>query len=271
MTTLTTPTLTAGTLASTDTGAVRGARADQPALLFVPGWCGDRTVFDDLLTRSDPGRRALSVDLPGHGDSPDRGDYGYAELLDALVATVERAGLERVVPVALSHAGWAALDLRERLGADRVPGIVLLDWMVLGTPPGFADALAGLRSPAWSEVRAGLFEMWTTGIEVPELHSYVAAMGGYGEAHWHRAGREIAARFAAQPVPLEALATLQPCPALHVYAQPADDAVLRAQQAFAEQNPWFEAVRLDARSHFPMFEVPDEMADAIESFVTRLT
>ena len=95
---------------------------------------------------------------------------------------IDRAGLERVVPVALSHAGWAALDLRERLGADRVPGVVLLDWMVLGTPPGFDDALAGLQSPAWADVRAGLFEMWTTGVDVPALDAYVASMGGYGAA-----------------------------------------------------------------------------------------
>jgi pimeloyl-ACP methyl ester carboxylesterase len=257
-------------LALTDTGDPVGAAADAPTLLFVPGWCGDRDVFDSLLARSAPARRAVSVDLPGHGGTPAIGDYGYAELLDALVATVEHAGLGRVVPVALSHAGWAALDLRERLGADRVPGVVLLDWMVLGTPPGFADALAGLQSPGWTEVRAGLFEMWTSGIDNPTLHTYVASMGGYGQAHWHRAGREIAARFAARPVPLQSLLALQPCPTLHVYAQPGDDAVLRAQQEFATTHPWFAVTRLEASSHFPMFEVPDEMATTIESFVAKL-
>jgi hypothetical protein len=41
--------------------------------------------------------------------------------------------------------------------------------MVLGTPPGFADALAGLQSPAWAEVRAVLVGMWTDGVDVPEL------------------------------------------------------------------------------------------------------
>ncbi len=250
-----------------------GVAADLPALLHVPGWCGDRDVFDALLSRN-PGRRAVSVDLPGHGDSADPvtggGDFGYAEVLDALVATIDHLGLDRVVPVALSHAGWAAIDLRERLGADRVPGVVLLDWMVLGTPPGFADALSGLQSPAWSDVRAGLFGMWTSGLDVPGLHEYVASMGTYGQPHWSRAGREIAARFGDCPVPLAALDALQPCPTLHVYAQPGDDAVLAAQQDFASSHPWFEVVRLDARSHFPMFEVPDRMAEVIETFASRL-
>lgn len=266
--TITAATAHVGSLAVSDSGA--GAAASTPALLLVPGWCGDRTVFDALLARASLRRRVVSVDLPGHGESAAIGDYDTGTLVDHLEATVADLGLNPVVPVGLSHAGWAVLELRRRLGADAVPGVVLLDWMVLGTPPGFGDALAGLQSPAWADVRAGLFEMWTTGVDVPALHAYVAAMGGYGASHWQRAGREIAASFAANPVPLQALAGLQPCPALHVYAQPADDAVLAAQQEFAAMHSWFEVQRLEARSHFPMFEVPDDMTAVVESFVRRL-
>lgn len=255
---------TALRLATTDAGS------GEPALLLVPGWCGDRTVFDALVAGAAPHRRAVSVDLPAHGESPDPGEFGTAAVVDALVATLEELGVERVVPVALSHAGWAAIALRRRLGPESVPGVVLLDWMVLGTPPGFADALAGLRSPQWRTVSDGLRAMWTAGLDIPALSSYVDSMGRYGEAHWARAGREIAAGFAEHPVPLEALGALQPCPTLHLYAQPADDAVLAAQQDYAQTHPWFEVDRLEARSHFPMFEVPEAMTERIEDFVARL-
>ena len=116
----------------------------------------------------------------------------------------------------------------------------------------------------------GLRAMWTAGLDIPALSSYVDSMGRYGEAHWARAGREIAAGFAENPVPLEALGALQPCPTLHLYAQPADDAVLAAQQDYAQTHPWFEVDRLEARSHFPMFEVPEAMTERIEDFVARL-
>jgi pimeloyl-ACP methyl ester carboxylesterase len=252
-------------LASTDAGT------GGPALLFVPGWCGDRSVFDGLLVRAAAHRRAVSVDLPDHGESPAPGaDFGSDEVVDALVDLVLDAGLERVVPVGLSHAGWAAIELRRRLGAERVPGVVLLDWMVLGTPPGFADALAGLQGPAWAEVRRELQAMWSTGVDVPALHDYVASMGAYGATHWSRAGREIAASFAAAPVPLDVLAALQPCPTLHLYAQPATDDHLAAQREYAAEHPWFSVCRVDARSHFPMFEVPDQLAAAIEAFTRGL-
>lgn len=41
---------------------------------------------------------------------------------------------------------------------------------------------------------------------------------------------------------------------------------LAAQRSFSAAHPWFQASKLEARSHFPMYEVPDEMAMTIESF-----
>jgi len=244
-----------------------------PALLFLPGWCGDRDVFDGLVARCSQHRRVLATDLPEHGTRPRTGDdFGTGDVVDDVAALLEQRGVERVVPVALSHAGWVAIELRRRLGPHRVPGVVLLDWMVLGPPPGFLDALAGLQDPhAWRDVRAGLSAMWTTGVDVPALHEYVDRMCNYGAPYWHRAGREIEAAFA-DGSPLAAISDLdEPCQTLHLYAQPADDSVLAAQQAYAEAQRWFHVHRLAARSHFPMFEVPDDMAAVIEDFACSLS
>ena len=70
-------------------------------------------------------------------------------------------------------------------------------------------------------------------------------------------------------MPLDALERLQPCPTLHLYAQPADDAVLAAQQAFAAATRGSRCSASTPASHFPMFEVPDAMATAIEAFVAQ--
>jgi len=117
--------------------------------------------------------------------------------------------LDRVVPLGLSHAGWVALELRRQLGPDRVPAVVLLDWMPIGPPPGFADALLGLQdTQAWSTVRDQLFALWTDGVDDGVVHQYVQSMGAYGYEMWSRAGRKIARSFAATPVPLAAFAEL---------------------------------------------------------------
>lgn len=244
----------------------------EPALLFLPGWCAGRDAFRPLYPHLT--RRALAVDWRGHGGSDaSAGDFGGAELIEDALAVIEASGCERVVPAATAHAGWVAIELRRRLGAARVPAIVLIDWMVLGAPPPFAGALQALQDPAaWTTVRDHLFAMWTTGVTDPAVPAFVATMGRYGFDMWSRAGREIAAAFAQQPVPLAAIAALSPpCPTLHVYAQPADDAFLAAQERYAAEHPWFSVRRLEgAASHFPSIEVPAQLAREIERAVAAV-
>jgi pimeloyl-ACP methyl ester carboxylesterase len=243
----------------------------EPALLLLPGWCGDRTVFDCLAGRLAHSRRTLVADLRGQGElRADTDDFDSSAQVDDLVATLDARGLDRVVPVALSHAGWLAIELRHRLGAARVPGLVLVDWMPLGTPPGFADALGGLQDPEhWEGVRAGLAAMWTDGVEEPAVHEYVADMTSYGFEHWSRAGREIEAGFAQGP-PVGVIAAMGGVTTLHLYAQPADPSYLAVQEEFARVHPWFSVTKLDARSHFPSLEAPGTMAREIEEFACSL-
>lgn len=246
----------------------------EPALLCLPGWCAHRTVFRPLLANAGQRRRAIALDWRGHGGSGrPEGDYGTEHLVDDAVAVIERAGAGQIVPVSLAHAGWIGIELRRRLGAERIPGIALLDWMVLGPPPPFLDALAGLQDPAsWQAVRLGLFDRWTTGVDLPALDDSIAEMARHGFDDWSRAGREIAAQFAAHGSPLLALERQQPaCPVLHLYAQPADDDYLDAQRSYAESHPWFHVQRLNAQSHFPMLEVAPDVASALDDFVRTLS
>jgi pimeloyl-ACP methyl ester carboxylesterase len=252
-------------LAHTDLGPRSGA----PALVMLPGWCGGREVFTPLLARTSRTRRSISIDWRGHGGSaPSPADFGAGDLVDDTVALIDALGLETIVPVALAHAGWVAIELRRRLGAERVPAVVSLDWMPIGAPPGFLDALDGLQEPtAWRDVRAQLFAMWTTGVDDVGVQSYVESMGEYGFDMWSRAGREIARAFRAQPMPVAALAELGPCPTLHAYAQPRDDGYLAAQREVAAAQPWFRVRRLAGASHFPCLEVPTQVEAAVDEFL----
>jgi pimeloyl-ACP methyl ester carboxylesterase len=242
----------------------------EPALLFLTGWCADRTAFQDVPQRVSATRRALVVDWRGHGESErPAGDFGTDGLVLDALAVIQASGAREVIPVALSHAGWVALELRRRLGA-RVPKLVLLDWIVLEAPPPFLQALAGMQSPArWRATVDAIFGLWLHGVDNAKVSRFVReGMGSYGFDMWSRAAREITAAYAKAGSPLKALAALDPpAPVLHLYAQPEDPAYLAAQQQFAAEHPWFQVSKLDARTHFPMFEVPADMAAVIGSFV----
>ncbi len=156
-----------------------GHRTDDPALLMLTGWCDDRAQFDELLVETGRCRRTVTMDWRGHGGSaPANEDFGTDDLVADALSVISQEGLGRVVPVAVSHAGWVALELRRRLGA-RVPAVVLVDWMVLGPPPGFTDALAALQRPdTWRDVRDQLFALWTEGVDHPAVLAVRTPDGG---------------------------------------------------------------------------------------------
>ncbi len=246
------------------------AEAGEPALLLLPGWCGSRAVFSHLAAQCSTHRRTLMLDWRGHGQSESpAGDFGNEDLVQDALAVIESSGASSVIPVALSHAGWVALELRRRLGV-RIPKLVLLDWIITDPPPPFLGALTALQSQeTWEQTRAQLFALWLHGVEHAEVIRYVRKdMASYGFPMWARAGREISAAYAQQRSPLQALAQLTPpIPTLHLYSQPNEPGYFAAQQSFADAHPWFRVHKLTAPSHFPCIEAADELSAAIESFV----
>ena len=182
------------------------------------------------------------------------------------------SGSIRVIPVALSHAGWAAVELRRRLGAERVPGMVLVDWMVLGTPPGFDGALAGLQDDAaWAEARAAPLRHVDPGVDVPAVREDVASMGEYGATPL-AAGRGARSPCASPPTapPLAAL------DALPSRARPCTFTPSRPTTRFSPRSRPLPIRTRGSRctgftpaatSHL---RGPDEMAKLVEEFACRL-
>ena len=242
------------------------------ALICLPGWCSDRFQFSPVVDSLADRRRTIVVDWRGHGES-DRpaADFGYRDMVEDVLAVVDATQVERFVPVAASHAGWVSLELRRLLG-DRVAGCVFLSWMVLGAPAPFLAGLERMQQPdGWEEVKNQLFGMWRGGGNHPGVEAQLARMDSYGAETWMRAGREIHSAYSGFGAPLDVLSSLDPpVKALHVYAQPDDPGELAAQESFASEHDWFSVHRLEAASHFPQFELPDETARLVEDFVSKL-
>jgi hypothetical protein len=97
-------------------------------------------------------------------------------------------------------------------------------------------------------------------------------MRQHSDQMWARAGREIAAAYAAHASPLRAFTALPATrPVRHIYAEPKDPAFLAAQQDFARTRPWFTVRRLNnAHTHFPMLEQPADLASDLTCFIGSL-
>ena len=114
-----------------------------------------------------------------------------------------------------------------------------------------------------------IFDLWLHAVDNLGLARFIhQEMGAYPYEMWARAARSISKGYTEAGSPLQALSSLTPpVPVLHLYATVEDKAFEDAQEIFAAAHPWFRPHKLEAHSHFPMFEVPEVIALAIEAFV----
>ena len=85
-----------------------GRSDERPPLVLLHGLTFDRQMWGPALAELetiDPGRRAIAIDLPGHGSSPDAPSYMLEALVERVHAAVEDAGL--VDPVLVGHSAAA--------------------------------------------------------------------------------------------------------------------------------------------------------------------
>lgn len=142
----------------------------------------------------------------------------------------------------------------------------------MGAPPPFIAGLQRMQQPdGWDEVENQLFQMWRGAGENPGVDERIVRMNSYGADTWMRAGREIETAYQRHGAPIEGLASFDPpLPTMHVYAQPADPAVLETEQDFGSKHAWFTVHRVDAQSQLPQFEVSDQIAGLIEDFTSKV-
>lgn len=157
-----------------------GRSDDRAPLVLLHGFTFDRRMWRPALTELetiDPGRRALALDLPAHGGSPDPDSTSYS--MEALVERVHAAVIEAHLedPVVVGHsaaAGTAAMY------ASHHPtrGVVAVEGTLrLGEFAGMMQSLEPLLrgsdfDDAWARMTANVFRFDQV---APDVRDFVLA------------------------------------------------------------------------------------------------
>lgn len=92
-----------------------------PALVFVHGWCCDKSYWDAQVPYFSKKYKVVTIDLAGHGESGlGREAYTMEAFGEDVVAVVEKLGLGKVVLIGHSMGGSVILE-----AARRMPGHVI--------------------------------------------------------------------------------------------------------------------------------------------------
>ena len=231
-------------------------------VVFVHGLGGAAGQWWAQLEHLRPERRALALELRGHGgsDPASNGDYGIAALADDVEAVADDLGLDSFVLAGHSLGAAVAAEVAARR-PRRVAGLLLVDPSGDQTRAPRAEAvdfLRTLRADPGSEFRF-YFTQLLIG-SAPEVADRVLADLGRVEP---------AALLAA----IESAAAYSPAAALGRYPGPKLALITDLNSLpYSLHNLVADlpTVRFPGTGHWPMMDRPDEVNRALDAFLARV-
>jgi pimeloyl-ACP methyl ester carboxylesterase len=238
------------------------AGAGDPPMLFVHGWCGDRSYFAPQASHFSANHAVAAVDLRGHGESdepePDPGGYDIAVLADDVLAVAAAAGLGRPVLVGHSLGALVGLVCAARPGALRA--LVMVDPAPITNEPAkayFRDSVAAVAADedrSWRTAFAsGMFLPTDVVRRQAIIEAFPATAPGIAAAILRAMGEfDGAAVLRSATVPVLSIGS----------AGPANSA--------ADLRQFCPAITIGqtvGSGHFIQLEVPDQVNAMIERFL----
>lgn len=96
-------------------------------LIFIHGWCSNRTFWREQLDEMAQKYRVVAIDLPGHGESGrNREDWTITSFAEDVKTVVESLDLKQVILIGHSMGGLVALESAP-LMPDVVIGVIGID------------------------------------------------------------------------------------------------------------------------------------------------
>ncbi|HSE53907.1 MAG TPA: alpha/beta fold hydrolase [Gemmatimonadales bacterium] len=228
-------------------------------VVLVHSYAGSTTHWAAQLAHLRTGRRAIALDLRGHGQSaaPADGDYAVAALARDIAAVVDSLGIDRFVLVGHSLGGSAA---GEYAGANpgRIAGLVLVGAPGQSSPEEARPIMASLES------------------------NYDTVMAGYWNTLLTDARPEVRTRLTSemQSVPkdaslklISAIFAYDPLPAIRRYPGPKLLVVTphgNTPKDLQNLMPEVPHRVMTGTSHWPHMDKPEEFNRLLDEFLAGL-
>jgi pimeloyl-ACP methyl ester carboxylesterase len=228
-------------------------------VLFVHSFGGSSIHWAKQLAHERKSRRAIAMDLRGHGRSaaPAAMEYGVASLAGDIGAVADALGLDRFVIVGHSLGGAAAIHYA---GANpqRVAGLVLVGAPGKMPPEQSKPIMASMEAD-YDKVTRGYWEKLTAGAQ-PKVREQL--LGEMTSVPKEPSLAIMKALFADDPLTPLARHT---GPKLVIYT-PQGDTPNDLQNAV----PGIAKKRIDGTSHWPHMDKPEEFNRLLDEFLASV-
>jgi 3-oxoadipate enol-lactonase len=235
--------------------------ADAPVVVLSNSLGATRGMWDPQVPALAERYRVVTYDTRGHGESSSpAGPYSLDDLVDDVLALLDRLGVRRAHVAGLSLGGMMALRLAAREPA-RVDRLVALATSAKPDPQGFLDRAAAARSGGTAPLAPTVVSRWLTpayAAEHPDLVARLEAMIVAADDEGYALCCEVVAAVDLR----EDLGRIT-APTLVVSG--AEDPALPPphQQAIAEGIAGASLVSVSPGAHLPNLEQPLEVTGAL--------
>jgi 3-oxoadipate enol-lactonase len=234
---------------------------DAPVVVLANSLGAARGMWDPQVPALAERYRVVTYDMRGHGTSPaPSGPYTLDDLVDDLVALLDRLGADRAHVAGLSLGGMVGLRLAAREPA-RVHRLAALCTSAKTEPQGFLDRAAAVRANGTAPIAGTVVSRWLTptyAAEHPDLVARLEAMVAGCDDEGYAACAEVVAG-------IDLRADLARVAAPTLVISGADDLALPPahQQAIAEGIAGAELLSISPGAHLANLERPPAVTDAL--------
>ncbi|WP_369133037.1 3-oxoadipate enol-lactonase [Modestobacter sp. I12A-02662] len=234
---------------------------DAPVVVLSNSLGATRAMWDPQVPALAERYRVVTYDTRGHGTSPTAaGPCTLDDLVDDLVALLDRVGAERAHVVGLSLGGMTALRLAAR-EPQRVHRLAVLCSSAKTEPQGFLDRAAAARAEGTASVAPGVVSRWLTppyAAGHPELVARLEAMIAGCDDQGYAACAEVVAG-------IDLRADLARITAPTLVVSGAEDPALPPahQEAIAAGIPGAELLTVSPGAHLANLEQPLRVTGAL--------
>jgi pimeloyl-ACP methyl ester carboxylesterase len=236
------------------------AGAGDPTLLFLHGWCGNRSFFAPQCAHFSKTHRVVAVDLPAHGTSEVPNEYSIEAFANDVGEFARGLHLGPSVVFGHSIGAMVALAL-ERQSPDLVDAVALIDPPPLSKEvwKGFsAQLISSFQGPDGPAGRRQFVEQMFLPTDDPARRAQIIET-------MTAVPNDIAIPLVRAIAAFDAMAALRECkvPVLTISsAVPTNDAA-----SLLEANPSMTIGQTVGAGHFLMLEVPEQVNPMIERFL----
>jgi 3-oxoadipate enol-lactonase len=234
---------------------------DAPVVVLSNSLGATRAMWDPQLPALAERFRVVTYDTRGHGTSPaPAGPYALDDLVDDLVALLDRLGAERAHVAGLSLGGMVGMRLAAR-EPSRVHRLALLCTSAKADPRGFLDRAEAVRAGGTAPLAPAVVSRWLTpgyAAAHPDLVARLEAMVAGADDAGYAACCEVVAH-------LDLRADLARIGAPTLVISGAEDPALppEHQRVIAEGIPGAELLTVSPGAHLANLEQPLQVTGAL--------